>query len=472
MAFTHSQAARQYGDIGSVPETSFYTEWRFSRSLFPRMCLHKEWDTREWYPKDVVVPTEASSLGDTNDSGFISDLDFSPSGRLLVASSSSNTLFVLDPNLSSPSLVQVWDKPHRSAISKVCWVSDYQFVSGSADSTIGYWDIRNPSEALNFLHFHHQPIRSLNYFPDREYLISSCQEGGIHFWHLPSFAVRREDQENNPSVQSVLLKCPNLKHCCFSESQKLATFSNNTNTLFTVQNLSIDHLTEDIGSIIFDDSTSMQLCWIKPNAMPGRRNRVKIADCTEYSPVPSANVSNVSHLSMGRSPLTLIRLTTTRALHCGSEVKEWTCVCSLKEETPTDKDPLHQYMNSFGSNVLYGTVRYTKEEMRYSSFREKQASLSRCGRVIASPDIHGIRLLKFSPDMDTGTGPSLDKPQNPLDFLYDLDDIGATPSSLEVITCLPSPEKSVLCCKFSPSDTTLLAAGDNKAKIKFYKPKL
>ena len=284
--------------------------------------------------------------------------------------------------------------------------------------------------------------------------------------------MRREDQENNPDIQGLLLKCPNLKQCSFSESQKLATFSNNTNTLFTIQNLSIDHLTQDLASTIFNDSLSMQLCWIKPNAMPGRRNRVKIADSTEVSPVPAAHVSNMSHLSISGSSLTLIRLTTTRTLHFCSEVKEWTCVCRLKEDMPTDKEPLYEYVNSFGSNVLYGTVHYAMEESRYSSFREKQPSLSRCGRVIASPDIHGVRLLKFSPDMDTCTSPFIVKPMNPLDFLYDLDDIGATPSSLEVITCLPSPEKSVLCCKFSPSDTTLLAVGDNEAIIKFYKPKL
>ena len=472
MTIVHSQAARQFSGLGSESEATFYSEWRFSCSLFPRMCLHKEWDSRGWYPKDVAVPMEGSSLGDTNDCGFISDLDFSPSGRLLVASSSSNTLFVLDPNLGSRSLVHVVDKPHRNAISKVCFVGDYQFVSGSADGVIGYWDIRNSSEALNFLHFHHQPIRSLHYFPDREYLISSCRKSGIRFWHLPSFAVRREDQENNPDIQGLLIKCPNLKQCSFSESQKLATFSNNTNTLFTIQNLSIDHLTQDLASTIFNDSLSMQLCWIKPNAMPGRRNRVKIADSTEVSPVPAAHVSNMSHLSISGSSLTLIRLTTTRTLHFCSEVKEWTCVCRLKEDMPTDKEPLYEYVNSFGSNVLYGTVHYAMEESRYSSFREKQPSLSRCGRVIASPDIHGVRLLKFSPDMDTCTSPFIVKPMNPLDFLYDLDDIGATPSSLEVITCLPSPEKSVLCCKFSPSDTTLLAVGDNEAIIKFYKPKL
>ena len=466
MAFAYTRG--RFSNVCSCPDTNFYTEWHLSRSLFPRMCLHREWASREWYPRDVVVRTEGSSLGDTNDSGFISDLDFSPTGRLLVASSSSNTLFVLDPNLSSRGVIQVWDKPHRHAISKVCFVGDYQFVSGSADCTIGYWDIRNSSEPLNFLRLHHQPIRSLNYFPDREYLISSCQEGGIRFWHLPSFAVRRDDQEENPNIQGMLLKCSNLKQCCFSESQKLATFTNTTNTLFTIQNLSIDHLTQDTDSIIFDDSLSMQLCWIRPNAMPGRRNRVRIADNTEYSPTPSANISSVSHLSISGSPLTLMRLKTTRIMNFHSEVKEWTCVCNLNDEVSADKDPLQEYVNTFGSNILYGTVLYAKEETQYSSFLDKSPSLSRCGRVIASPDIHGIQLLKFSPDMDTCTG----RTSTHRNALYDPDGIGATPSSLEIITCLPTPEKSVVCCRFSPSDNTLLAVGDNEAKIKFYKPKL
>ena len=469
MAFSYNFRSRQFAGVGSVSDSSFYTEWALARSWFPRMCLHREWDSRECYPRDVVVPTEGTSRGDSNDSGFISDLDFSPSGRLLVASSSSNSLFLLDPNISSRDVVKVLDKPHGDAISKVRFVSDYQFVSGSADSTISYWDIRNSSEALNFLRLHQQPIRSLQYFPEKEFLISSCQEGIIRFWHLPSFSVKRE-QEESPHTHGILLKCPNLRQCYFSESEKLAAFSNNFNTLFTIHNLDIEQLKEDLSTIIFDESLSMQLCWIRPNAMPNRRNRVKTANNLEYSPLEFGEVSRLSHLSINKSSVGLLRLRTSYKRGIGQTVKEWTCVCKLKEDVSSSSNPLEQYVQTFGSNVIYGMVLYAKEELVYSHFNEKHPSLSLCSRVIASPDKHGVQLLKFSPEMDTCLCPR-SKKKHEFSILYEDEDMAATPSPMELFAHLPAPEKSVLCCKFSPVDQTLLAVGDTEAKVKFFRPK-
>ena len=472
MAFALARA-RQYSCVGSASETTFYTEWGVARSVFPRMSLHSEWDCRQWYPKDIMVPTEGTSLADTNDSGFISDLDYSPSGRLLAASSSSNTVFVLDPNIRPRDPVLVIDKPHRDAISKVLFVGDYQFVTGSADSNIGFWDIRKSSEALNFLTLHKQPIRSLQHFPEKDYLVSSCQEGIIRFWHLPSFSVRREAQEEDPHTRGVLLKCPNLRQCYFSEVEQLAVFSNIYNSLFIIHNLDIDHLTEDLDCMIFDDSLSMQLCWIRPNAMPNRRNRVKIANSSDYSPLEFATVSQLSHLSINRSSLCLMRLKTSGATLSGNKM-EWTCVARLKEDLSSDKpiDPLDQYIKTFGSNVLSGMLLYVKDEDSYAHFREKQPSFSHCGRVIASPDKQGVNLLKFTPELDVCLSPTKPSIQSNLDTLFEADDGTPTPSLLEEITCLPTPQNSALCCRFSHTDWTLLAVGDTEAKINFYRPKL
>lgn len=469
MAYVHALTNHISG-LGPVSETTFYTQWHLSRRvLFPRMCVHKEVDTRDWYPKDTVEPLDSSSPWDTNDSGFISDLDFSPSGRLLVASCSSNTLFVMDPNRSPLRYVGVMDKPHKHSISKVRFVGDHQFVSGSADGSVGYWDLRKPSEPLNFLHLHRQQIRSLHYFAEKEYLVSSCQEGVVRFWHLPSFSVKKNEQDGDPNTQGVLFRCANLKHCYFSELQNLAVFSNNSQTIFVIQNLNIDHLAQDLSSMVFDDGLNLQLCWIKPNALPGRRNRVRILDNAEYSPLQTASVTNLSHLSICGSTLTLMRLTTSVPM---SPAKEWTCACSLKDETTDSTNVLEEYINTFGSNVVNGTLQYAREETQYSSLREKHPSLSKCGRIIASPDRYGIQLYKFSPDMDVPSFPKGNSSSNGMDIFLEPTDVCPTPTSLEVVKRIPAPEKSVLCCKFSPSDPALLAVGDSNAEVKFISPQL
>ena len=468
MALAHVQSS-QYSGVGAVSESAFYTRWGLLRAFFPRLCIRNTWGSRLHFPKDVMVPTELSVLGDADDSGFISDLDYSPSGRLLVASSSSNSLFVLDPNRGS--VVKTFYKPHKDSISKVQFVGEYQFVSGSADSTIGYWDIRHPEKPLNFLSRHTRPIRSLQYLASNNYLISSCQDGAIRFWHLPTYAVElQKDDTDDSLVHGILLKCPNINQCYFSESQGMAVISNHDGSVFVLHNLSVSHIREDLGNLVLDGSSYMQLFWFKPDATPGKRNRVTLIDNSEYSPIQSASVSNMAHLSIHPSfPVSLMRITTLRSAHVSREVKEWTCVCRLKEQVTPSTNDLAQYMQLYGSNVMDGMLLYATEEKRYASFREKQPSFSMCGRVIASPDVEGVRLLKFSLNMGTCSSPILLKNPASMDCVFQPSN-WLTP--LEEVTRLPGPHKSVLCCKFSPSDQTLLAVGDSDGQISFYHPKL
>lgn len=492
MAFAHSRS-QQYSGMGTDSDTTFYTRWYLSCGVFPRMCLRRVWNSHGYnHPeKKEIVEQVDIGLWDADDCGFITDLAYSSSGRLLVASTSSNHLFLLDPNLGT--VVLSYYKPHKSAISRVKFVGEYQFVSGSADSTIGYWDIRNPKKALNFLNFHSRPIRSLDYFSANDYLVSSCQEGLICYVHLPTFSIDRKELQNDvasypgkslgtrlqndDTVQGTLLKCPNLNHCYFSETQGMAVISNNTGTLFVIHNLDIMHLRNDLRNIVLDDTSHMQLCWFEPNCMPNKRNRVVVVSSSEYSPVESAIIQNMSHLSpLPSEPIALMRIKTSKTLNLMREVKDWTCVCRIKEEAQdvNGDDGLKHYIATFGSNVLNGVLLYAKEESRYASLREKQPSFSVCGRIIASPDSYGIRLLKFSSSMDTCLNPSSNESSSSIDSLFQMkDDSCSSYSSLEVVAHLPNPgaEKSVLCCRFSPNDPTLLAVGDADGCISFYSPK-
>ena len=468
--------SRQYSGLGTEADSVFYTQWSLSRGFFPHMCLRNAWDSRKSLESDVMVPVARSVLGDDDKEGFISDLDYSPSGHMLAASSSSNHLFILDTYRGS--VIKTFHKPHKDAITKVRFVGEYQFVSGSADNTIGFWDMRYPSKALDFLHRHSKPICSLHYFPDNSNLVSSCQGGFVYFWHLPSCIVRAkepssDDRNDGPLgnllIQELFLNIPNLSQCCFSESHGMSVISNHSGSVFIIHNLSIPHLTEDLYNLPFDDNSQMQLCWIKPNSLPDKRNRVQVVDNDEYSPLGGASVSSMAHVSLHPSlTVSLMRLTTSRRTHLSHEVKDWTCVCSLKNEPPTT-NVFDMHMRMYGSNVMEGMLLFAIEETRYASLRDKHPCFSLCGRVIASPDSQGVRLLKFSPNLGTCMSPvTASKSACDFDSLF----CTTGPSSLEVITHLPGPLKSVLCCKFSPVDNTLLAVGDADGQIKFYNPKL
>ena len=472
MAVYHA-LSRKHSGLGAEVETDFYRQWWLLRALFPRMCLSNVWERpiRKAH-EDVVVAENDDAIG------FISDLDYSPTGRLLAGSCTSNAIYVFDPNRGS--LIKTFNKPHNDAVSKVRFVSEYQFVSGSADCSVGYWDMRFPSKALNFLQGHTKPIRSLDYLSNTSTLITSSQDGFIRYWHLPTFALKnpepslessmRSDQKGS-LIRGPLLKCPNFNLCQFSES--LAVCANTNGTLFYIDNLSVQHIKDDLCNIRFDESTKLQLCWFAPSASSTRRNRVQVIEHDEYSPVAGARVSSVSHLSLHPSlPILLMRNTTTKHTQTSQEVKDWTCVCRLKQQLSLQEYSMLD-MNGFGTDVLEDRLLFSIEEMRYAPFREKQPCFSLCGRVIASPEKHGIRLLGFSSNVGTCQSPVTTRRNPcPMDSLFSAGYWPNNSSPLEVLAHLPGPEKSVVCCQFSPVDNTLLAVGDSECHISFYKPKL
>ena len=186
MALPRFAPSRALTGAGSEADTDFYTQWWLSRALFPRMCLRNTWEKP---PNDPSENPRNSGAADVV--GFISDLDFSPSGRLLAASSTSNAVYVFDPNRGS--LVRLFDKPHDDSVSKVRFVNDHQFVSGSADGVVGYWDMRFPSKALNHLRGHSKPIRHLNYLAESSTLVTGSLDGDVRRWQLPTFALDKDD---------------------------------------------------------------------------------------------------------------------------------------------------------------------------------------------------------------------------------------------------------------------------------------
>lgn len=474
MAVTYAQY-RNLSGVGAEAETDFYSQWWLSRALFPRMCLRSTWEKPLRNPHEDVVVTESAQDGGA---GFISDLDYSPSGRLLACSCTCNAIHVLDPNRGCT--IRAWDKPHSDAVSKVRFVSDDQFVSGSADCSVAFWDMRFPAKAISILRGHSKPIRNLDYLSDPSTLVTASQDGDVRYWHLPTFAVRQpepdrqsmtESDDEGSLVRGILFKCPSFNMCRFSDS--MAVCVNSHATLFIIDNMSVRHLTEDLNNMRFDESTKIQLCWFTPNASSTRRNRVQVVESDEYSPEGGASISKVTHLSFHPSlPISLLRVSTSKRTLFSQEIKEWTCVCNLKQQLSL-QDPTVFNMNAFGTNVLEETLLFAIEETRYAPFREKQPSFSLCGRVIASPDKDGVRLLGFSSNTGLCLSPvTTRKNPCPMDSLFTAGFWPNNPSPLVPLAHLPGPHKSVICCKFSPADNMLLAVGDSQNHVAFYKPKL
>ncbi len=441
--------------------------------------------------EDIVGPREGTRHMD--EVGFVSDMDYSRDGRSLVASSSNGSIYLFEPNCGK--LRHRIENAHDDAVSRVKFVSDTLFVSGSADCTVALWDVRKTVKAVNVLRGHSKPIRSLHYDSGSDMIVSSGQDGEVRYWHLPFFKAAAEAppagtpapvrlpgalphtrEGNSSEYQGKLFTCQNFARLCMNDETLI--FTNSQGTIFIIDNLDVRHLAQDLKNMRFDDSIRIQLGWFSPNASPEKRNRVRVVEYEEYVPVPGSIISNVMFVGLHPNlPTMLLRLTTSVRNYLRQQVQDWTCICNMKQQLCQDTLKYWHTMSSYGSNILEETLLFGSEETRFASFRDKQPSFSKCGRVIASPDKQGIRLLAFSHDLDTCDNVQLKTKHRAglsgsvLSMFQNPEFWPSGPTELVTVGKLDRSTNSTLCCKFSPIDM-LLAVGDANSCVSFYQPVL
>lgn len=442
-------------------------ESRQRKMLYTQLHVSSTWEYESPATGQLPQPVR--------DPGFITDLDFAPDGRYLVASCTNKEVYIF--NCHNGRLLNRFEKAHNDAVSRVRFVSDFHFVSGSVDGTMVLWDIRKQGTELGKLIGHTKPIRSIDYDRNLDWIISSAQDGQVRFWYLPSIGGQVEHSlaganEDNSPYRGILLTCPNFNQACLGP-KALVLCKDASSTIFVIENLDLLHMREDLKNKRLDESFKFQMSWFTPNASPTKRNRIRVFECEDYSPVVGATVSSVSHLTFHPYlPLLLLRLTTNRRVSFRQELKDWICVCTLQE---TYRQYSHQasnmgfLMTGFGSNIIDETLLFQSEEERFASFREKRVSFSNCGRLIASPSKFGVRVMSFSKEMHSIDELLILKKSITAGSMWPINPLGPA----ELLTCcsIERPVGSTICCKFSPTDT-ILAAGDSNNQISFCQPVL
>ena len=439
-------------------------ESRLREMLYTQLHVRDTWEYES--PSSVPLPQPA------RDPGFITDLDFAPDGRYLVASCTNKEAYVF--NCHNGRLLKCFEKAHNDAVSRVRFVSDFHFVSGSVDGTMALWDIRKHGTEVGRMIGHTKSIRSIDFDRNLEWIVSSAQDGQVRFWYLPVVGDQAKlaasvSEESSP-YQGVLLTCPTFNQACLGP-KALVLCKDASSTIFVIDNLDLLHLREDFKNKRLDDSFKFQMSWFTPNASPTKRNRIRVFECEDYSPISGATVSSLSHLTLHPYlPLLLLRLTTSRRTSFRQELKDWLCVCTLQEtyrQHSTQVSNVGFLMAGFGSNVVEETLLFQSEEERFASFREKRVSFSNCGQLIASPSKYGVRVMSFSKDMLSVDELLMQKKFTTAESMWPFQPQG--PAELYTCCSIERPVGSTICCKFSPTDTTL-AVGDSNNQISFCQP--
>ena len=421
--------------------------------------------TRTPTPEGLVMPPESQEVFS------IFDMSFSSDGKILFAGSADKNIYTFDPNTGKAT--GGIKQAHNGNIVSTCYIKDYQFVSGSDDSTIALWDLRKSTEAVNVLQGHGSSIRELAYNENiGDMLLSSSLDSTIRYWHIPSFQSQNDrqvsDNEENEHFRGVLANCPNLSQLALSPSGQWLTVVNSQGSVFIVYNLDVIHLSRVMKTLRFDDGLVMQLAWFNPNCSLTKKNRIRVVTGDDYAPPYRGSVSKV--LGIKFHPMhcfVLMRVSLAQTMGFGSSVSEWTCGVNLRQ-LQSSFDSSWLTIHSYGSEVVEETLMFLRQEER-SGLTDRKYSYGSCGRVFLSPGKSHVSLLGFSSNFDDPYACSKKKRKLPFGGMFmNADSFGSCNNFAEIAN-INMLEGQVSCAKFSPVGI-LLAVGDKNGQVCFYQP--
>ena len=141
----------------------------------------------------------------THHTAIVNDVQYHPLHASLIGTVSDDlTLQILDTRSpSSTSAATQAAEGHQDAINALSFnpASEYVLATGSADKSIGIWDLRNLKSKLHALVGHNDSVTSLAWHPFEEAILgSSSYDRRIIFWDLSRVGEEQtpDDAEDGP----------------------------------------------------------------------------------------------------------------------------------------------------------------------------------------------------------------------------------------------------------------------------------
>ena len=114
--------------------------------------------------------------------GAIFNLEFSPSGKMLVAACEASAVLLYD--LTCRTCRHKLPNAHSDSVNCICFCDERIFASGSDDCTIALWDARMLNEHIMKLSGHMGWVKSLVYEKNTGFLLSSAFDGTVRAWDI------------------------------------------------------------------------------------------------------------------------------------------------------------------------------------------------------------------------------------------------------------------------------------------------
>ncbi|CAF9922950.1 MAG: Histone acetyltransferase type B subunit 2 [Heterodermia speciosa] len=195
------------------------------------------WDTTAFSPNSKILKPARTY---THHSAVVNDVQHHPLHPSLIGTVSDDvTLQILDTRKPSTTISATQAiGGHSDAINALSFnpASEYVLATGSVDTTIGIWDLRNLKSKLHVLTGHQQAVTSLAWHPFEEAILGSTScDRRIIFWDLSRVGEEQnpEDAEDGP---------PELLFMHGGHTNRISDFSWNMNDPWVLCSAAEDNL--------------------------------------------------------------------------------------------------------------------------------------------------------------------------------------------------------------------------------------
>lgn len=160
-------------------------------------CTMRTWDIKHGFNKvdSRINPTTTY----THHTATVNDVQYHPIHSFLIGSASDDlTWQVIDTRQASHKKALYKKEAHIDAVNCISFHPEFEMTvaTGSADKTIGLWDLRNFDKKLHSLEGHTDAVMGLQWHPqDAAILGSSSYDRRICFWDLSKIGEEQTPEE-------------------------------------------------------------------------------------------------------------------------------------------------------------------------------------------------------------------------------------------------------------------------------------
>ena len=404
-----------------------------SHTVYTRLYQTANWSNSE----SLANKTES-------DYGAIYNIEFSPVDDLALTVSSNRAILCYDPRLSSSKPIHALQNAHDDAVNCLTFINPLSFATCSDDKTIRIWDLRQLKYSIAVLQGHKNWVKNIEYDKNSGRLFSVALYDGVREWKMDKMCDYTSQQCDNLVFEMIdpvrMRLSPNGNKMFISERDNKCTVIDHFNGTCLKD---IAPVVKDLRENVYQPSTYNLLERLGCNrpsvyTMSERKGESSYRAIMSACFFPCGEFIGLRHIDIRNNQFQCENLTLFDLRQDVYKPKYSSKDCQTKYLKYTDENSLRESLDII-----------------------KEISVSKDGRIIASPHEGGVRLQAID---EQATPPdvffddryhSSFKEQRTLDFY-----------TMQTMT---GHNSEVQACKFANNDL-LLATGCLNGHILFHRP--